>query len=393
MNVYIAQVARRLAGLGLEVDIFTRAAAQNLPPVVELAPGVTVRHLVAGPKVRLGKEALLPHLPAFTAGMVRAGHERAYDVIHTHYWLSGQVGLDASQVWGVPLVHSSHTLAKVKNALLATGDRPESLRRVAGEERLVAEAQRLVANAEAELDHLVQLYGADPRAVGVVAPGVDLDRYHPGDRFLARQRRGLAPESAVLLFVGRIQPLKAPDVLIRAAHQLLTRAPCLREHLVVVVCGGPSGSGLAEPGRLARLAEELGVAPWVRFIDPLPPHELADLYRAADLTVVPSHSESFGLVAAESQAVGTPVVAAAVGGLTTTVTDGVSGVLVPGHDPDDYAQVFLDLLAQPERRAALGRGARAHAARFSWEKTAEGLRGVYEAALAERKGCCARSAW
>jgi D-inositol-3-phosphate glycosyltransferase len=217
--------------------------------------------------------------------------------------------------------------------------------------------------------------------VSTVTPGVDLERFRPGDRLASRRRFGLAPDAEVMLFVGRIQPLKAPDVLLHAAADMLAADPALRDRLVVVVCGGPSGTGLDKPEQLQKLAAALGIADIVRFVPPLPPDDLAALYRAADVTVVPSHNESFGLVAVESQACGTPVVAAAVGGLVTAVSDGVSGVLVDGHDPARYAEVLSSLVHEPRRRRALAAGAADHAARFSWQRTADGLLTVYGDAL------------
>jgi D-inositol-3-phosphate glycosyltransferase len=385
MNVYIVETSRRLAEAGVEVEVFTRATSSDLPPVVELAPGVTVRHVTAGPFEGLGKGDLPAQLCAFTSGVLRAeamqdpGH---YDLVHSHYWLSGQVGWLAKDRWGVPLVHTAHTLAKVKNANLADGDTPEPLARVIGEEQVVAESDALVANTEDEARQLISRYGADPGRVATVVPGVDLDRFAPGDRAAARAEFGIAADATVLLFVGRIQPLKAPDVLLHATAELLAADPRLREKLVVAVCGGPSGSGLDEPEHLQRLAVALGVDDVTRFLPPLPPDRLSDLYRAADVVVVPSHNESFGLVAVEAQACGTPVVAAAVGGLVTAVAHDVSGLLVPGHDPADYASALRRLIGDPALRNRLSTGAVRHAAAFSWERTAEGLLAVYSEALA-----------
>jgi D-inositol-3-phosphate glycosyltransferase len=385
MNVYIVETSRRLAEAGVEVEVFTRATSSDLPPVVELAPGVTVRHVTAGPFEGLGKADLPAQLCAFTSGVLRAeamqdpGH---YDLVHSHYWLSGQVGWLAKDRWGVPLVHTAHTLAKVKNANLADGDTPEPLSRLIGEEQVVAESDALVANTEDEARQLVDRYGADPARVSTVAPGVDLDRFAPGDRRAARAEFGIAADAVVLLFVGRIQPLKAPDVLLHAAAELLAADPQLRSRLVVAVCGGPSGSGLEEPEHLQRLAVELGVDDVTRYLRPLPPDRLSELYRAADVVVVPSHNESFGLVAVEAQACGTPVVAAAVGGLVTAVAHDVSGLLVAGHEPADYASALRRLIRDPGLRDRLSAGAVRHAAAFSWERTAEGLLAVYTDALA-----------
>ena len=347
MNVYVVELARRLAALDVEVDIFTRATRSDLDPVVELAPGVQVRHVIAGPFEGLAKEDLPAQLCAVTAGVLRAEaqHEPGwYDLVHSHYWLSGQVGWLAAERWGVPLVHSMHTMAKVKNLTLADGDWPEPAAREIGEAQVVEAADRLVANTHEEAAQLISLYAADPARVATVAPGVDLDRFLPGDRAAARAGLGLPADAVVLLFVGRIQPLKAPDVLLRAAARLVHDDPALRERLVVAVVGGPSGTGLAAPESLQHLADELKIRDLVRFAPPVAQDDLPRWYRAADLTVVPSHSESFGLVAVESQACGTPVVAARVGGLLTAVRDGVSGVLVDGHDPADWARTLSGLV-------------------------------------------------
>jgi D-inositol-3-phosphate glycosyltransferase len=386
MNVYIVEASRRLAARGIEVDIFTRATSSDLPPVVEMSPGVTVRHVSAGPFEGLGKEELPAQLCAFTAAVLReeAQHEPGYyDVVHSHYWLSGQVGWLARDRWSVPLVHTAHTLAKVKNEALAAGDRPEPRARVIGEEQVVAEADRLIANTDEEARQLVRLYGADPARTLVIPPGVDLERFAPGDRAAARRVVGVAADALVLLFVGRIQPLKAPDVLLHAAAEMLAADPALRDRLRVHVVGAPSGSGLDAPKQLEQLAVGLGIADVVRFFPPQPPERLAEHYRAADVAVVPSHNESFGLVALEAQACGTPVVAAAVGGLRTAVRDGVSGVLVDGHDPRDYATAVRTVLA---RRELLSAGARRHAGLFSWDRTADALMAAYTAAAEEMAG-------
>lgn len=383
MNVYIVETARRMADRGVEVEIFTRATSSEHDPVVELAPGVLVRHVEAGPYEGLGKDDLPSQLCAFTAGVLRTeaqhppGH---YDVVHSHYWLSGQVGWLARDRWGVPLVHTAHTLARVKNAALADGDPPEPMVRVIGEDQVVAEADRLVANTDAETRQLVELYGADPTRTVVIPPGVDLARFTPGDQVAARTALGLPSDALVLAFVGRIQPLKAPDVLLRAAAELLARDPLLRPRLVVLVAGGPSGSGLAEPAALQLLAASLGITDVVRFLPPVAGPELARVFRAADVVAVPSHNESFGLVALEAQACGTPVVAARVGGLPVAVADGRSGLLVPGHAPRDWADA---LLAAVRRRPVLSRGAVAHARRFSWERTTDALLATYADAAAE----------
>ena len=383
MNVYIVETAKRLAERGVEVEVFTRATSSDQPPVVTLCPGVHVRHVTAGPFEGLRKEDLPAQLCAFTAGVMRAevGHEPGwYDLVHSHYWLSGQVGWLARERWGVPLVHSAHTLARVKNLLLADGDDPEPTARIIGEEQVVAEADRLIASTDDEARELITLYGANPARVRTIAPGVDLNLFRPGSSAAARAKLGLRPDALTLLFVGRIQPLKGPDVLLHAAA-LLDADPALAGRLQVIVLGAPSGSGLAHPRHLESLRDALNLGDVVQFRAPAPREVVADYYRAADLTVVPSHTESFGLVALESQACGTPVVAAAVGGLPTAVANEVSGVLVDGHDPQLWAKVIADLLRTPSARLALATRARDHASRFSWDRTADGLLDTYQEAI------------
>jgi D-inositol-3-phosphate glycosyltransferase len=387
MNVYVVELAKRLAASGTAVEIFTRASSSDVPAQVDLAPGVLVRHLAAGPFEGLPKEDLPAQLCALTSGVLRAESAREvgyYDLVHSHYWLSGQVGWLAKERWGVPLVHSMHTMAKVKNLALAEGDAPEPTAREIGETQVVDAADRLVANTREEAAQLIDLYGADPEQVAVVAPGVDLDLFTPGDQSAARMRLGLPVEGDVLLFVGRIQPLKAPDVLVRAAAHLVAQDPARRRTLTVAVVGGPSGSGTAHPDHLAEVAHQLGISELVRLEAPTPQDVLADWYRAATLVAVPSHNESFGLVAIEAQACGTPVIAASVGGLRTAVADGRSGVLVDGHDPRVWAHELGLLLRDRDRLATLARGAESHAAQFGWSATAAAMLGVYRDALVAR---------
>jgi D-inositol-3-phosphate glycosyltransferase len=393
MNVYVAGLARRLAARGTEVEVFTRSTSSTLAPAVELVDGVLVRHVVAGPFEGLSKQDLPGQLCAFAAGLMRVEALQEpgwYDALHTHYWLSGQVGWLLADRWNVPLVHSMHTMAKVKNAFLADGDTPEPAGRLIGEEQVVDAADRLIANTGAEARQLVELYGADPRLVEVVPPGVDLDVFTPGPQEQARAALGLPADAHVLLFAGRIQPLKAPDVLVRAAAHMLRRDPGLRGRLLVAVVGGPSGTGLERPEELQSLAASLGLAgvpgveDVVRFQPPVDRAALAQWFRAADLVAVPSYNESFDLVAIEAQATGTPVVAAAVGGLRVAVADDVSGVLLDSHDPTVWADALAGLLADPARRRRLAAGAVTQAARFGWDATVDATLDVYSAARAER---------
>ncbi|MEU7135446.1 D-inositol-3-phosphate glycosyltransferase [Streptomyces sp. NPDC046261] len=389
MNVYIVELARRLADLNIEVEIFTRATTGALPPSVELAPGVLVRHIDAGPYEGLAKEELPAQLCAFTHGVMQAwaGHRPGhYDLVHSHYWLSGHVGWLAAERWGVPLVHAMHTMAKVKNAALAEGDTPEPAARVIGETQIVRAADRLIANTDGEARELVHHYEADPAKVAVVHPGVNLDRFRPSDgRAAARARLGLPADALIPLFAGRIQPLKAPDVLLRAVAELLDQRPALRSRIVVPVVGGPSGSGMAKPEGLQKLAARLGIADVVRFRPPVGQDQLADWYRAASVLVMPSYSESFGLVAIEAQACGTPVVAASVGGLPVAVRDEVSGFLIEGHDPVGYAAALRRFAEEPRLADRMGAAAARHAQSFGWGAAAAATAEVYTAAIGERR--------
>jgi D-inositol-3-phosphate glycosyltransferase len=386
MNVYVLEVARQLARRGVAVDLFTRTTSASQREVVEVEPGVVVRHVAAGPYEGLSKEDLPGQLCAFAAGMMRvAAHAPAgyYDLVHSHYWLSGQVGWLASDRLGVPLVHTMHTMARVKNLHLADGDDPEPVGREIGEAQVVDAADRLVANTEREGRELVDLYDADPSRVSVAEPGVDLAMFTPGSRAQARAELGVPQGAVLLLFVGRIQPLKGPDVLVRAAAELVRRRPDLRDRLVVGILGGASGAGVRSPMGLDALAERRGIGENLRLVPPVDRATLAQWYRAADVTAVPSHSESFGLVAVEALACGTPVVASNVGGLPTAVGDG--GLLVDGHDTADWATALAAVALDPGRRAALSRRAVQHAAHFGWRRTAERLEEVYVEALAGRK--------
>jgi D-inositol-3-phosphate glycosyltransferase len=386
LNVYVVEVAKRLAARGVEVDIFTRAVARDQPPVVELAPGVLVKHIVTGPFEDLDKAALPGQLCEFTFEVLRdeAAHAPGrYDLVHGHYWLSGQVGAVAKERWGVPLVQSMHTLGKVKNAALASGDAAEPDVRIRGEAEVIAIADRIIANTSAEARELIRLYDADPSRVTAISPGVDLAVFRPGSQWLARSRLGIPQNAIVLMFAGRVQPLKAPDVLLRAAALLVRDHPWLADRLMVAFVGGPSGTGRDDPDSLTELAATLGISTNVRLEPPCPQSQLADWYRAATVVVVPSYSESFGLVAVEAQACGTPVVAAAAGGLRTAVRDGLSGVLVDGHNPARYAEAIWRLVSDSGKLSRLSRGAREHASGFGWSVTVDQLLGVYGAAMSE----------
>ena len=379
MNVYIRAVAERLAARGVEVDIFTRRRGGDEPEVAELGNGVRMLAVKAGPCTPVPKSDLPRYLPEFLGGVLRVAHEggRGYDIVHSHYWLSGWIGRSAKETWHVPLVASFHTLGKVKNYSLARGERPEPSARLAGEERVIAEADRILAPTPSEAAQLVGLYHATPDHIRIVPPGVDHTLFFPRDRAQARERLHLTGVRLVL-FVGRLQPHKGPDVAVRALAEAVARDPEGTLDVVLAVVGGPSGSGHGEEVvRLMELATALGVAERVMLFPPQPQARLADFYAAADAVLVPSRSESFGLVALEAQACGTPVIAAAVGGLRFVVEEGVGGLLVEGHDPADHATRLLSVLADPVEAARMGRDGARQALRFTWDATAHEILGVY----------------
>jgi len=379
MNVTIRALAGELARAGVESDLYTRATSPDDPPVVELQPGVRVLHLPAGPTAPVPKQTLPRHLCAFLCALLRAGERYGpYDVLHSHYWVSGWVARLARERWDIPMVHSFHTLGRVKNLSLADGDEPEPPTRLAGEERVAAAADCLLAPTPVEARQLVELYGATPARVRVVPYGVDQARFHPGDRRAARDALGVTRRH-VLAFVGRLQPLKAPDVAVLALAALARKRPDLDVELLVVggASGNGNGNGDGEPARLARLAADAGVADRVRFLAAQPHDRLATVYRAADLVLMPSWSESFGLVALEAQACGTPVVAAEVGGLQHAVCDGTTGVLVDSHEPEAWAGTAARLLSSPRRLAAMGAAAARFAGVHGWDRTAAKLLGIY----------------
>jgi D-inositol-3-phosphate glycosyltransferase len=388
MNVYVVETAKKMAQAGVSVDIFTRANHPNLPDTVEIAEGVNVKHLVAGPFEGLSKEELPSQLGALTSAFMNYQKQLPkdyYSLLHSHYWISGQLGWVVSEATGIPLIHTMHTTAKVKNLYLAQGEQPEPHTRAIGEEQVVKASTGLIANTDAEAASLVSLYDACPDNVFVVAPGVDLENFSPADgKAAARVRLNIAPDAIMLIFVGRIQPHKGPDVLLRAAAEMVTHSPHLRAKLAVVIMGGTSGS-INELEKMKSLAKFLKIEDITHFVNPVSRQVLPDWYRASDLVCVPSYSESFGLVALEAQSCGTPVVATAIGGLRTAVSDGISGSLVDGHDPKAWSAVISRLIMEPQRRLLLSIGAIEHASHFGWENSARKTLDVYDLIISRNK--------
>jgi D-inositol-3-phosphate glycosyltransferase len=384
MNVYVRELVSALAQAGVTSDVYTRRWTDDLPDVVEVEPGFRVVHVPAGP-VDLPKEALPEVVDEFADGvldhLLRSDDLLGVDALHANYWLSGVAGHRLKHELELPLVSTFHTLARVK---AETGD-PEPQRRVDAETEVIGCSDAILANCPAEAAQLERLYGADPARIEIVPPGVVHAFFSPGDRAGARAALPqLSPgDGPMLLFVGRIQPLKGLDVAVRALAELDDPTA------VLVVVGGASGAeGRREVEHIEKLAASLGVSERVRFAAPQPHHLLSSFYRAAEVVLVPSRSESFGLVALEAAACGTPVVAAAVGGLRTLVDHGRTGFLVEGRDPRVFAAYADQILGNPALAAGLSARAAARARDFTWSTAGARLRRIYADLTARAPATC-----
>ncbi len=384
LNVYVDEVARRLGARGVDVDVYTRRRTPDQPDQVTPTERVTVHHVTAGPTHPLPKEEMPGLVGVFTAGIRDRWDSFGLqpNLVHSHYWLSGLAGAELGRTENLPLVHTMHTMARVKNLLRGVDHALEPQLRIDGETTIVEAADVLTANTTDEARQLRECYAARPEQIAVVPPGVDLTVFHPCDQPKSRAQLGFAPDDQVILFVGRVQRLKAPDVLIMAVARLLADRPERRERLRLVIVGSPSGPESTYQQQLQTMIDDHGLADVVS----LHPHaartELFRWYCASDLVGVPSYNESFGLVALEAQACGRPVVAHDVGGLRHAVVDGETGELVSGHDPAVWARALAGLLDDPARAGRLGRRASLHAATFSWDNSVAALLSAYGAALA-----------
>ncbi len=381
MNVYIDELAKTMAARGVEVDVHTRKHRPDLEPVVEVGPGYRVHHIDAGPSATMPLADLVPWVRIFADRVVARMEETGAkpDVIHSNYWLSGWAGLLIKRALHIPHAISFHTLGRVKELTRRDDDSPESLLRIAAEHEVVEGADCVVAATPLEAEDLLEHYGADPARLCTSPPGVDHRLFRPGDQARARSALGWPAGAEVVLFVGRIQPLKGVDVAVEAFARVAERRP--RAHLVLL--GGPSGpNGDRELGALRSRLRSRSLEERVTMICAVPHVDLPAYYQAADVLVAPSRSESFGLVAAEAQACGLAVVAARIGGLTHVVADGESGLLVDGWDPSCYADAIEQLLADPQLRERLSRQAVEWSERFSWESTVHRFLELYDGAVA-----------
>lgn len=391
MNVYVRDLTRQLGRMGIHVDVFTRSQDEHVPHVLhDLGYGNRVVHVPAGPEVPLPKNELAAHLPTFAGWMREFAESKQirYDLIHSHYWMSGIAARQLQQSWHVPVVHMFHTLGHMKNRV-GSGE-VEGEYRIRGEQEVLKAAYRIVAATPAELAQLQWLYKADPRKIVVVPPGVDIHHFYPIPKDEARAFTNVPMDHLNILFVGRIEPLKGIDVLIQAIGMMTRQGFVERKRLSVTIIGGdPLASREAmthEMARLQDLRNEYGVGDVVTFLGKRSQDTLVYFYSAADVLVMPSHYESFGMVALEAMACGTPVVASEVGGLAFLIKDGQTGFLFPGEDVEALCARLTALITNPEARQQMGARAVSHARQYRWENIASQLVGVYESVLPGKTG-------
>ncbi|MBO0810579.1 MAG: D-inositol-3-phosphate glycosyltransferase [Microlunatus sp.] len=382
LNVYVYELAHRLGSRGVEVDVCTRRRDPDSPEVVIAGDGFRVIQVPAGPAGPVAKEQLPGLVEEFAANALARYAGRGWDLLHSHYWLSGMAGIPMAHRLGIPLVHTMHTMARVKNANRGDDHLLEPDVREEGETRIVRHADVLTANTADEAEELLRHYGARDRQLAIVPPGVDLETFHPCDQIQSRERYGVGLRDKIILFVGRLQPLKAPDVLIDAVAELVGRRPDLRDRLKLIIIGSPSGPQSTWADALPDAIRDHGLQDQIIVRPHSPRPELFRWYCVADIVGVPSYNESFGLVALEAQACGRPVVATDIGGLRYAVQDGETGLLVRGHDPALWADALEKILDDPARARELGHNGALHAARFSWDNTAAASLAAYARALA-----------
>ncbi len=392
MNVYVRELTRFLGAAGVHVDVFTRSQDEHVPHVLhDLGYGNRVVHVSAGPEHPLPKKDLASHLPEFARGIreFAARKNLQYDLIHSHYWMSGLAAMDLQQHWPVPMVQMFHTLGHMKNRIARSPSEMEGAYRTDGEQEVMRHASRIVAATPAEVEQLTTLYQADPGIIRVIPPGVDLGHFYPIEMDEAKAAIGVPPEAQMILFVGRIEPLKGVETLIRAIAVM--REDCENLHCafhLAIIGGDPNGEpedADSEINRLKALCRELGLDEVVLFLGKRDQNTLPYYYSAAEMVVMPSYYESFGMVALEAMACGVPVVASMTGGLAYLVQDGVTGFTVPGGDVRALAGRLTDLVMDPGLRDRIGAQAAEYARGYAWEKIAARIIDLYGEVLGEKQ--------
>jgi len=390
MNVYVRDLSRELALRGMAVDVFTRQQSPDAPRVREFAPNARVVHLPAGPPAPYDKHQLFQHLPEFTQALARfAEQERvSYSLLHSHYWLSGWVAHELRRLWPIPLVHMFHTLGHMKNAVAASPQELETDLRIRTEGQIMHWADCLVAASPLEKAQMAWLYGADPAKIRVIPAGVDTERFRPIPAEVAKAHIGIPQERKLILFVGRIEPLKGIETLFRAIAILAKETPCFCDNICVSIIGGEGedteATRSAEEERLRELREQLELRDLVTFLGSKDQDALPYYYSAAYVVVVPSYYESFGMVAVEAMACGVPVIASKAGGLMYTIQDGLTGLLFLSNSPAALAEKLCMLLDEPELRDKMGENARQWAQRFAWPNIADQIVALYGELLSRR---------
>lgn len=385
MNVYVRQLSRTLGQKGVAVDIFTRLQNPETPPLIDIAPNVRIINLPIGPAMPYDKNLILDHLPACIEHITSFAktHQRHYNLIHSHYWVSGAVALKLRHMWNIPIVHMFHTLGAMKNNVARSAEETETDQRYAIERQILQEADAIVAATPIDRDHMVQHYGAPTEHIHIIPCGVDLRQFCPHPRIQARAHIGLANNQYIVLCVGRIEPLKGMDCLIEAIALLHNRHPAWRQIVRVLLIGGHAERTSktlwnTEQRRLDRLRYDLGIARAVTFLGGQPHHLLPYYYAASDIVAVPSHYETFGMVALEAMACGTPVIASNVGGLLHTIEEGRSGLFVPPNNPEKLADSIAWVLTHHEHRRVLAHGARQRATQYGWDSVVDATLELYK---------------
>ncbi|MCA9900823.1 MAG: glycosyltransferase [Anaerolineales bacterium] len=387
MNVYVRDFGRELSRQGILVDVFTRSQDDCAPRIVhDLGNGGRVIHIVAGPEKPIPVDQVENYLDEFTAGVLAfaASENIQYDLIHSHYWLSGLVADKLRDAWQVPIVHMFHTLGHMKNQIAQSDSQRASEARLAGEYQVMALADKLIAATPAEEAQLIELYDADPAKIAIIPPGVDLERFQPIIKETAKKRVGIPCGDTNILFAGRIEPLKGIDTMLRAMALIQERRPEVLHNACMAIIGGdPWADDLDEEmARLQQLRHDLDIHDLVTFLGAKDQDLLPNYYAAAEMVVMPSHYESFGMVALEAMAMGTPVIASEVGGLAHLVKHGVTGYHVPSRDPEALAARIYEMLSNKECRQQMGQQAREYARQYAWPNIVDRMLSVYENVVA-----------